>query len=299
LIKSKAALSLLDGGNVMPPQQTNLRVPNQSWLTSKYVDPTGRHSYIRPRSHQSDDSGKSAINLLTACDSAEMTGSFLHLHVALDAKDINLDLLEPHYTIMDRGLRGDSSSIEGVADGPCGEMNMIALSNPCVLDRTLAPEGYLVMHAYGAGNEPYELWKASSENMVPSNVSANNPPNLGVRYQSSTYDALKDARAIPLWRAIESIIPDARNRTVLALIGSPFTHERYLRRPHGTYGAAFEDCLKDGSTHIPNLILAGDGVFPGIGIPAVALSGASAANGMVGVFNQWLCMDELKSRGAI
>ena len=36
-----------------------------------------------------------------------------------------------------------------------------------------------------------------------------------------------------------------------------------------------------------------------IGIPAVALSGASAANGMVGVVEQWMCMDELKSRGAI
>ncbi len=284
---------------MMPPQQTVLREPNQSWVTSTAANPAGRTSYIRRRLHQSDASIKNVNNLLSKCDSAEMTGSFLHLHVALDAKDLNLDLLEPHYTVMDRGLRGDSSSIEGVADGPCGEMNMIALSNPCVLDRTLAPEGYLVMHAYGAGNEAYDLWKAKSENVAPSNVTANNASNLEVRYQSSTYDALKDARAIPLWRAIESIIPDARNRTVLALIGSPLTHERYLRRPHGTYGAAFEDCLKDGSTPIPNLILAGDGVFPGIGIPAVALSGASAANGMVGVFNQWLCMDELKSRGAI
>ena len=281
---------------MMPPQ----REPNRSWVTSKDVDPTGRTSYIRPRPHQRDDSTKSSNNLLTKCDSAEMTGSFIHLHVALDAKDLNLDLLEPHYTVMDRGLSGDSSSIEGVADGPCGEMNMIAVSNPCVLDPTLAPKGYLVVHAYGAGNEPYDVWKASSEDMTaPSNVSANKPSNSGVCYQSSSYEALKDARATPLWRAIESIIPGARNRTVLALIGSPLTHERFLRRPYGTYGAAFEDCLNDGSTPIPNLILAGDGVFPGIGIPAVALSGASAANGMVGVINQWLCMDELKSRGAI
>ena len=104
---------------------------------------------------------------------------------------------------------------------------------------------------------------------------------------------------MPLWRAIESVIPDARDRTVLALIGSPLTHERYLRRPYGTYGAAIEDCLKDGSTPIPNLILAGDGVFPGIGIPAVALSGASAANGLVDVVKQWMCLDQLKARGAI
>merc|ERR1712194_709521 len=95
-------------------------------------------------------------------------------------------------------------------------------------------------------------------------------------------EALKSARAVPLWRAIEAIIPDARDRAVLALIGSPLTHARFLRRPYGTYGAAIEDVLKDGSTPIPNLVLAGDGIFPGIGIPAVALSGASAANGLVG-----------------
>jgi phytoene dehydrogenase-like protein len=299
LIKNEGALRLLDGGNVLHTQHTNLREPNQSWVTAKDANPIGRTGVIRPRSHHSDDSAKSANNLLTKCDSAEMTGSFLHLHLALDAKDLDLDLLEPHYTVMDRGLEGDSSSsIEGVADGPCGEMNMIAVSNPCVLDRALAPEGYIVVHAYGAGNEPYDIWKTSGSR-AESKISTRKTPNSGERYQSSTYDALKDARAIPLWRAIESIIPDARNRTVLALIGSPLTHERFLRRPFGTYGAAFEDCLIDGSTPISNLILAGDGVFPGIGIPAVALSGASAANGMVGILNQWLCMDELKSRGAI
>ena len=34
---------------------------------------------------------------------------------------------------------------------------------------------------------------------------------------------------------------------------------------------------------------------PSVGIPAVALNGASAANGMVGLLDQWLCMDKLKS----
>eukprot|EP00585_Thalassiosira_rotula_P023555 CAMPEP_0196254698 /NCGR_PEP_ID=MMETSP0913-20130531/54577_1 /TAXON_ID=49265 /ORGANISM="Thalassiosira rotula, Strain GSO102" /LENGTH=229 /DNA_ID=CAMNT_0041542065 /DNA_START=18 /DNA_END=707 /DNA_ORIENTATION=- len=228
-----------------------------------------------------------------------MTGSFLHLHVALDAKDLDLDKLHPHYTVMDRGLEGDGAVIHGVEDGPCGELNMIAVSNPCVIDRTLAPEGYIVVHAYGAGNEPFDIWTSPTNDSSATKDTATEPQVSGERYQSSTYEALKNARAVPLWRAIESIIPDARDRTVLALIGSPLTHARFLRRPNGTYGAAFEDCLKDGSTPIPNFVLAGDGVFPGIGVPAVALSGASAANGMVGVVNQWMCMDELKSKGAI
>jgi phytoene dehydrogenase-like protein len=92
---------------------------------------------------------------------------------------------------------------------------------------------------------------------------------------------------------VESIIPDARNRVVISEIGSPITHERFLNRPRGTYGSATEDYLADGSTSIGNLLLAGDGIFPGIGLPAVAISGASAANALVSVFKQWECLDEL------
>lgn len=110
---------------------------------------------------------------------------------------------------------------------------------------------------------------------------------------------MKEDRAEVLWRAVESIIPDVRDRVVLDLIGSPKTHERFLRRPSGTYGAATEDCLKDGSTPYGSLVLAGDGIFPGIGVPAVALNGASAANAFVSPLRQWLCMDKLKREGLI
>jgi phytoene dehydrogenase-like protein len=309
LIKNEMALDILSGGKE-DYSLDSATVANQSWITDSDIDPnTGRGSVIRPMSRLQTSNGETsststANNLLEKCDTAEMTGSFLHLHVALDAKNLDLDSLEPHYTVMDRGLEGDNIVINGVPDGPCGELNMIAVSNPCVLDRTLAPEGYVIVHAYGAGNEPYDIWQKSTKNDTTTNLEddeqgIDNSAFSGKRYQSSTYDALKNARGEPLWRAIESVIPDARERTVLALLGSPLTHERYLRRPYGTYGAAFEDCLKDGSTPIPNLMLAGDGVFPGIGIPAVALSGASAANGMVNFIEQWKCLDKLKSQKLI
>lgn len=300
MIKSKNAQRIMEGSSNVMTAQHIPQEPRQSWMTAKNIDPmTGRGSAIICSRPKHDDTDRLSNNLLAKCDTAEMTGSFLHLHVALDAKNLDLDKLEAHYTVMDRGLEGDSLSVDDVPDGPCGELNMIAVSNPCVLDRTLAPEGYIVLHAYGAGNEPYGIWKESSDRANADSDSLNKQQSSGGCYKSSTYEALKNARAAPLWRAIQSIIPDARERTVLALIGSPLTHERYLRRPFGTYGAAIEDCLKDGSTPISNLVLAGDGVFPGIGIPAVALSGASAANGLVGVVEQWFCMDELKSRGAI
>jgi phytoene dehydrogenase-like protein len=184
---------------------------------------------------------------------------------------------------------------------------MIAVSNPCVLDHNLAPEGYMVLHAYGAANEPFELWTHLKRN-------------------SPEYIKLKEERAEVLWRAVESIIPDVHERVVYHLVGSPLTHERFLRRPHGSYGAATEDYLNDGSTPYDNLFLAGDGIFPGIGtialefkafdkssineflianpfivsgVPAVALSGAAAANALVSPFRQWRCLDELKQKQLI
>ena len=72
-----------------------------------------------------------------------------------------------------------------------------------------------------------------------------------------------------LWRSVESVIPDVRKRTKLALVGSPLTHERFLRRPRGTYGATFATVLPDCSTPVDKLVLCGDSVFPGIGVPAV------------------------------
>ena len=251
----------------------------------KEGDPFATLRWKRP-SEWDDDSHEESVqkNLLDQCDLAEQTGSFLHLHLALNATGLDLTQLEAHYTVMDRGLSGTASwdgthnnnddNRNNAVDGPCGELNMIALSNPCVLDPTLAPEGTIVVHAYGAGNEPYELWE-------------------GLDRKSQQYQDLKQERAQVLWRAVESIIPTARDRVLLELIGSPLTHERFLRRPQGTYGSATEDYLKDGATPIANLVLAGDGVFPGIGLPAVAISGASAANSLVNPWQHLQCLQRL------
>lgn len=277
LIENQGVRAKLNGG-VLPAKEP--KTPPSSWSVDTNGDAaeeiTATIKSMRPPSPEEEEA--LAKGLMSKCDSAEMTGSFLHLHLALDAKNLDLDSMEAHYTVMDRGLGGVPTTLEG--DSACGELNMIAVSNPCVLDRNLAPEGYVVVHAYGAGNEPYEIWE-------------------GIKRGTEEYERLKTKRAESLWRAVESVIPDARERAVLELVGSPRTHERFLRRPRGTYGAATEDYLPDGSTPIPNFILAGDGVFPGIGVPAVALSGASAANAAVSVWEQWRAMDKLKERGLI
>lgn len=261
---------------VMPQVDGNNR---QSWIagTSSSDAPAGNRSTIKtvpPESKLTEgDEG-----LLSKCINSEMTGSFLHLHLALDATGLDLNSMEAHYTVMDRGLGGDRG--EDPTDSACGELNMIAVSNPCVLDRTLAPEGTIVVHAYGAGNEPYDLWKDLDRN-------------------SKAYRDLKEVRSQILWRAVESIIPDARKRVIVDMVGSPLTHERFLRRPKGTYGSATEDYLQDGRTPFSSLVLCGDGVFPGIGIPAVALSGASAANALINPIQHWFCLDDLKKKELI
>ena len=91
------------------------------------------------------------------------------------------------------------------------------VSMPSLIDPALAPEGCHVIHAYLPATEPYEVWE-------------------GVARGTPAYDALKAERAAPLYAAIERFIPDVRERVEVELIGSPLTHERFLRRHRGTYG---------------------------------------------------------------
>jgi phytoene dehydrogenase-like protein len=98
------------------------------------------------------------------------------------------------------------------------------------------------------------------------------------------YEQKKIERSQTLFRAVEKIIPDLRERIVLELIGTPLTHARYLRRYQGTYGAGipagqglFPSCY----TPIANLYRVGDSTMPGIGVPAVAASGILCANTLV------------------
>ena len=91
------------------------------------------------------------------------------------------------------------------------------VSMPSLIDPALAPEGCHVIHAYLPATEPYEVWE-------------------GVARGTPAYEALKKERAAPLYAAIERFIPDVRERVEVELIGSPLTHERFLRRHRGTYG---------------------------------------------------------------
>ncbi len=187
-----------------------------------------------------------------AAASAPQCESVLHLHLGIDAEGLPPDLSIHHVVL---------NSWDVTAP-----LNMCNISIPSTLDPSLAPDGHHVAHAYTAGNEPYEVWQ-------------------GLDRKSDGYLALKNERAEVLWRAMEKIIPDVRERTRLALVGTPLTHERFLRRKRGTYGAAYRadmgQVFPGPATPLDGFYCCGDSNMPGVGVPAVAVSGMMTA-GAVG-----------------
>ena len=186
-------------------------------------------------------------------DRSEMppTKSFMHLHVGFDATGLEMQKLQPHYICLKDWQRGVEA-----------EENAVLISIPSVEDSTLAPDGCGVLHAYTPATEPWERWQHLDR-------------------KSDEYKALKDQRAEYLWKQLERVIPDIRQRTKVQRIGTPLTHQRFLRRHQGSYGPrikAGEAEFPGASTPLPGLVLCGDSCFPGIGVPAVAGSGLLAAH---------------------
>ncbi|CAM9114159.1 unnamed protein product [Ectocarpus sp. 13 AM-2016] len=198
------------------------------------------------------------------------TGSFMHLHLGIDAE--GLHDLDIHYSVVE--------SWTVPIDAP---QNMFIVSIPTVLDKSLAPEGKHLVHIYTAGNEPYKLWE-------------------GMKRGSTEYEALKKERAECMWKALEKIIPDVRRRTEVELVATPLTHEFFNRRFKGSYGpgwrageAEFPGCV----TPLKGLFHCGDSTLPGLGLPAVAASGMSAASTLTPVWKQLGLLWDMQRRGMI
>jgi phytoene dehydrogenase-like protein len=181
-------------------------------------------------------------------EAAPQAESIVHLHVGIDAAGLPADL-DIHHVVL------ESWDITA-------PQNMCNISIPSTLDPSLAPPGHHGVHAYTAGNEPYSLWE-------------------GLHHKSDAYRAMKAERVQVLWRALEKVIPDVRERAQLVLVGTPITHERFLRRHRGTYGAAYRadqgKVFPGNATPLAGLLCVGDSTMPGVGVPAVAVSGMLAA----------------------
>ncbi|ABA22285.1 Amine oxidase [Trichormus variabilis ATCC 29413] len=172
--------------------------------------------------------------------------SFMHLHLGIRAD--GLENLTGHHVVV------NDSGVDITTPG-----NTCMISIPSVWDAALAPEGHHVVHAYTL--ESYTGWE-----------------------RNDGYAVKKREKAESLYRALERIIPDIRERVVLELIGTPLTHAHYLRRYQGTYGpaiAAGQGMFPSTHTPIQGLYRVGDSTTPGIGVPAVAASGILCANTLV------------------
>ena len=172
--------------------------------------------------------------------------SFMHLHLGF--RGDGLENLTGHHVVVHDAKQ--DISVPG---------NTCMISIPSVWDSSLAPENHHVVHAYTL--EPYTGWE-----------------------KNQGYEEKKKQKAQTLYRAIEKVIPDIRERVVLELIGTPLTHAAYLRRYQGTYGpaiAAGKGMFPNQNTPIKGLYRVGDSTMPGIGVPAVAASGILCANSLV------------------
>mgnify|MGYP003306514484 CR=1 FL=1 len=99
--------------------------------------------------------------------------------------------------------------------------------------------------------------------------------------------AARDALAKACDRLAQAM--DTDDAQPLALPATPLTHRRFNRRDEGTYGPflpATSGQLMGHSTPLDGFYVCGDSTFPGIGVPAVASSGAQCANALLNVFEQ-------------
>lgn len=184
---------------------------------------------------------------------------------------------------------------------------MSIISIPTVFDPSLAPDGYHIVHAYTAASDNFDEWIPFQDETGKVGCSPNSIQSKGYSKKEG-YEDLKAQKAEALWKAVECVIPDVRERAKkdgsIVLIGTPLTHRRYNQRYMGTYGPGVNDGkevwdLAGATTPIHGLYACGDTSFPGIGLPGVAASGTIAANTIVPVSKQLTLMKELKEIGAL
>ena len=294
----------------------------------------------------------SVAELRAAARDTRPLPSFMHLHLGLDASGLPPGgAKEAHHLFVHDLFQ---SRIEEA-------QNVCILSVPTVFDPALAPGGgrgggggkgraeaggggggggggesssdspssFAVVHAYTAGNEPYEIW----ENLDPRSKEYRDRKEertqvLWVSYKKRVFfppsfffssrrrkkregEKKKSHSSSPPPRSplskkkkkkklkqdcVERVIPDARSRALVSLSASPRTHERFLNRHRGSYGpgiSAATSSFPGPKTGLPGLLRVGDSCAPGIGVPAAAASGMIAANTLARVWDHVRLLDSL------
>ena len=179
--------------------------------------------------------------------------SFLHIHLGFNAEGL-------------KNIPLHSIWVDNWSKGITAERNVVVLSVPSTLDPGMAPANKHILHGYTPANEPWDKWE-------------------NIKHCSQEYEKTKEERCSIFWKPIKKLIPDIDKRIEIKMLGTPFTHQRFLNAKNGSYGPALsaaERLFPGNKSTIKNLLLCGSSTFPGIGIPPVAASGAMAANTILG-----------------
>lgn len=204
-----------------------------------------------------------------AAKKRDMCDSFMHLNFAIELTE------SLRQTIRGGELLGNYVSVEDWGRGLDDPDNVVLISIPSTLDDDVCPAGYAVVHAYTPATEPFGPWEA----LEPG---------------STEYEEYKTERADVLWRAVKRVFGcDVSEIAELVMVGTPRTHSKFLNRERGSYGPKVD--ARKGMLGLPfpsskglpdGFICVGDGVFPGVGVPAVAGSAWLVSNGIVSVAEQ-------------
>ena len=174
--------------------------------------------------------------------------SFLSLHLGVEEKVLPPGS-ECHHIILENW-----SNLEA-------EQGTIFVSIPTLLDPSLAPQGYHIIHTFTPSYMDY--WQGLS---------------------GEQYELKKEEAAGRLIERLEKIFPGLDAGLDYMEVGTPRSHRRFLGRDNGTYGPIPSRKLKGllsmpfNRTGIKNLYCVGDSTFPGQGLNAVAFSGFSCAH---------------------
>ncbi|WP_448598510.1 carotenoid isomerase [Thermoleptolyngbya sp.] len=174
--------------------------------------------------------------------------SFFSLHLGVRA-DVLPPGTECHHILLE-----DWSRMEAAR-------GTIFVSIPTLLDPSLAPDGYHIIHTFTP--DWVDHWKDLSP---------------------SEYEAQKEDVAAELCDRLEAIFPGLAAGLDFQEAGTPRTHRRFLGRVDGSYGPIPRRKLLGllgmpfNRTAIPGLYCVGDSTFPGQGLNAVAFSGFACAH---------------------
>lgn len=175
--------------------------------------------------------------------------SFLSLHLGVNGELFGANKPECHHILLENWENMEE------------EQGTIFVSIPTVLDPSLAPEGYHIIHTFTPSS--IEYWQGLSRKQ---------------------YEYRKEEAAGRIIERLEAIFPGLDNHLDYMEVGTPLTHRRFLGRINGTYGPIPARRLPGllampfNRTSIKNLYCVGDSTFPGQGLNAVAFSGFSCAH---------------------